>query len=212
MTLPDWTPIASPTTISSDTPTETETPTATATYPGVLLTFTITPSLTPTPTFTSIPTATLSKSQLIIQSPVTLSEGQKYDNISANMSDPKVPTIERYNVPALPLVTRSLTYSWCAKDETTLQDNWKHTTLQFLINDQEVQPDQLLEVEYKNASGLACVERITLISDWQTNKDYSIKEYTIEIKRTFDAAVNDGINTYALRIYDWIFDVHVFLY
>ncbi|MEP7288798.1 MAG: TIR domain-containing protein [Chloroflexota bacterium] len=55
LTIPAWTPIASPTLAPTVTPAPTLTPTATATYPGVLLTFTASPTITPSEAATTNP-------------------------------------------------------------------------------------------------------------------------------------------------------------
>lgn len=93
------------------------------------------------------------------------------------------------------------TYGWCAKDDTTLQNNLQHITVKLYFNDTELGKDVIQNLTYKTADNMSCADYGVLTSEW-TDGQYKLKAVA-----TFDQRINDGISDYSAG--DYIFDYNI---
>ncbi len=92
-------------------------------------------------------------------------------------------------------------YGWCAKDDTTLQNNLQHITVKLYFNGDELGNDVVHNLSYKSADNMSCADFGVLTSEW-TDGQYQLKAVA-----TFDQRINDGISDYEPG--DYIFEYNV---
>jgi hypothetical protein len=93
------------------------------------------------------------------------------------------------------------TYGWCAKDDTTLQNNLQHIGVKLYFNGVELGKDVVQNLTYKTADNMSCADFGVLTSEW-TDGQYQLKAVA-----TFDQRINDGISDYESG--DYIFEYNV---
>ncbi len=192
------------------------TPTFTATLARIP-TSTLTPTLTLTPTFTPTPTLKPTatpelssppeivgkdKAESILRSGVDFLEGEAREKPSAE--DLAKPGTFTYTVPITdPSKPVVWAYGWCAKDKTTLDDNFKHIELAFDLDGKAVGADRLATIGYQTRAGFFCRLVYTVLKDWPAG------EHHLSIKATFDQTINDGQDDYPAGDYVLVYNVYV---
>ncbi len=118
--------------------------------------------------------------------------------IAAQLSQPGVFT---YTIPLSASEELAWIYGWCATPDK-FDQNWQHIAIRFVLNGQEVLPDQLFKYEIIDP-GQKCRYFYTLLSDWAAG------EHHLNTTATFDAPINDGSADYPAGAY--ISDYTVFV-
>ncbi len=94
-------------------------------------------------------------------------------------------------------------YGWCATDQNTLEDNFKHIELTFTLDGTVVDADQLATIDYQTRGGLSCRLVYVVLKDWPAG------EHHLTIKATFTQPINDGQDDYPAG--DYILDYQVYV-
>jgi hypothetical protein len=89
---------------------------------------------------------------------------------------------------------------WCAKDQPTLEDNWKKMTYSVTINGQAVDLKGVPTVDTKSGTGQAC-------RNWDLSMTTPEGQHSIIIKLNFKSDTNDGTSLYAAGDYIWDYTV-----
>ena len=92
-------------------------------------------------------------------------------------------------------------YSWCAADEKTLQQNYQHINATLYINGEKLGKDVVHNLSYQLQNGMFCGDFGALLSDWPTGK------YELKAIATFDQKINDGISDYDAGDYVFVYNV-----
>lgn len=83
---------------------------------------------------------------------------------------------------------------WCAKDQTTLEENWKKMTYTVTINGQAIDLTNAPTYDSRQLNGQFC-------RSWDLSMTPPEGQHSIVIKLNFKADTNDGIATYAAGDY-----------
>lgn len=94
-------------------------------------------------------------------------------------------------------------YSWCASDQKTLQQNFQHIQANLYINDEKLGKDVVHNLSYQLQNGLFCGDIGALLSDWPAGK------YELKAVANFDQKINDGISDYPPGDYEFVYHVTV---
>jgi hypothetical protein len=94
-------------------------------------------------------------------------------------------------------------YSWCAADEKTLQQNFEHIQATLYFNDEKLGKDVVHNLSYKLQNGMVCGDVGALMSDWPAGK------YELKAVATFDQKINDGVSDYEPGDYIFVYNVTV---
>lgn len=92
-------------------------------------------------------------------------------------------------------------YSWCAVDEKTLQQNYQHINATLYINGEKLGKDVVHNLSYQLQNGMFCGDFGVLLSDWPAGKS------ELKAIATFDQKINDGISDYAAGDYVFVYNV-----
>ena len=76
-------------------------------------------------------------------------------------------------------------WSWCASDQTTLDQNLQNIQLSFSLAGNNVPLDQFQQLAY-TSNGQTCTVYVTVLSDWQAGENH------LSPTATFTAPINDG--------------------
>jgi len=92
-------------------------------------------------------------------------------------------------------------YAWCAQDTTTLQQNFDHLQLKFVVDGEDVTGQmQSLDVE---SNGQQCRLVFTALSDWPGG------EHHLTVTATFTEKINDGVFVLLVGDYVLVYIVYV---
>lgn len=94
-------------------------------------------------------------------------------------------------------------YGWCATDQSTLEDNFQHIQLAFVLDGQEIAHDLLSTYNYQTRDGLACRLVYAILQNWPAG------EHHLRVTATFTAPINDGQDDYPAG--DYILEYNVFV-
>ena len=94
-------------------------------------------------------------------------------------------------------------YGWCASDADTLEDNFKHIELKFVLDGEEVPLDALSTYQYNTRNGLSCRLVYAILQNWPAG------EHHLTITATFTQTINDGADDYPAGDYVLQYDVYV---
>jgi C-terminal processing protease CtpA/Prc len=82
------------------------------------------------------------------------------------------------------------TYSWCAKTQEILDDNFKHIKLGLKSDGKDVPSSNFFTKDYQAQDGSFCRGFVAGFTDWQGGENHLIATVT------FDAPINDGTSDY----------------
>jgi len=74
---------------------------------------------------------------------------------------------------------------WCAADAATLEDNYEHIQLKYILNGEELSSDQLASFDFESQDN-QCRIYYTALDEWPAG------EHHLQIQITFDQVINDG--------------------
>ncbi len=94
-------------------------------------------------------------------------------------------------------------YGWCAKDKTTLDDNFTSIDLTFDLDGHTLPPQALATYDYQAKNGMACRLVYAILKDWP------VGEHHLTITAQFTRTVNDGQSAYPPGKYILQYDVYV---
>ncbi len=92
-------------------------------------------------------------------------------------------------------------YAWCAKDTTTLTQNFDHIQLKFVLDGQDV--SKQMNTFDAESNGQQCRIVYTALSDWP------VGEHHLSTTAAFDAKINDGASDYDAG--DYVLDYTVYV-
>lgn len=93
-------------------------------------------------------------------------------------------------------------WGWCAKDQTTLDQNFAHIKLAFSLEGKDIPLDQFVKTD-SVAGGQPCSTYSAALSDWQGGENH------LKTVVTFDDAINDGSATYPAGSQTFEYTVYV---
>jgi hypothetical protein len=95
-------------------------------------------------------------------------------------------------------------FSWCAIDDTTLEQILSPLSIQFLIDGDEISSSKFLSYYDTNSSGWACLRWVTILTGWRPDETVEL-----EVRYNLSDSINDGKETYAKGEYRHIIIVNV---
>jgi hypothetical protein len=115
-----------------------------------------------------------------------------FENFASENYDASVtirPGTRVYTVSFSPNETIFLQYSWCAREEGTLQANMQHITTSFYFNDQSI-PAEYVTTLSTQSEDWECANAGMLLSGWQPGV------YRFRVVANFNEKINDGESDY----------------
>jgi hypothetical protein len=92
-------------------------------------------------------------------------------------------------------------YTWCAVDDATLQNNFQHIDVSLYFNEKKLGSDVVHTLSFTSANNLHCADFGVLMSDWHNGED------KLKAVATFNDKINDGMADYAAG--DYVFEYNV---
>lgn len=122
---------------------------------------------------------------------------EKYED-----ADYAVPGVLTYTVVLSKSETLIWAYAWCAKDTTTLEQNFSQIDLKFSLGGRDIPADQFA-IFNTPSGGLQCRLIYTALSDWKGG------EHHLSTTATFKSKINDGTADYDPGDYVYEYRVYV---
>jgi C-terminal processing protease CtpA/Prc len=93
-------------------------------------------------------------------------------------------------------------YGWCADKQATLDENFGHIKLKFILDGNQVSMEQLGTFTYP-AQGIMCKIVYAVLTKWPAG------EHHLSIETTFDASINDGSADYPAGTFYYDYTVYI---
>jgi len=164
------------------------------------------PANTPAPTKTPIPNLTATQAAWIKpgQSPTlgTAAEAQQALESGAlyiesfAMAVPETPEINQpgdvyiYEIQLFDPEPLIWVYGWCTTSQAILEENFTHTQIEFIVNEEPVALDRIFIQDTNQDDGSACRNYTTTINEWTEGR------HQFEVHVTFTQPTDDGWNVY----------------
>jgi len=94
-------------------------------------------------------------------------------------------------------------WGWCAKDQTTLDDNLSKMSVAFTLNGKDVPLDQFLKLDYDSSDGQKCTAYIIGLTNWTGG------EHHLVTSLTFKQPLNDGNYDFPVGVQAFYYNVFV---
>jgi hypothetical protein len=94
-------------------------------------------------------------------------------------------------------------YGWCTTSQAILEENFTHTQVEFIVNEESAALDHLLIEDTTRDDDSACRDYTAVIKNWP------IGQHQLEVRVTFTAPTNDGWNLYPARTHTFKYIVTV---
>ena len=118
----------------------------------------------------------------------------------ANPTDPG--TTYTYTISLTPSEKVIWYYRWCAKDQSTLDQNIQNMTFKFILNDNDVPLTQFAALD-GTASGMNCRMFGMMLTNWPEG------EHHLKLTLTFKSSINNGTTAYPAGVMEYDYSVYV---
>lgn len=178
------------------------------------------PANTPAPTRTPIPNLTATQAVWVKpdRSPIlgtaaeaqqALESGTMYIESFA-MVVPDTPEINQpgdvyiYEIQLFDPEPLVWTYGWCTSSQAILEENFTHTQIEFIVNEEPVALDHILIQDTTSTDDSACRNYTATIKEWTEG------QHQLEVHVTFTQPTDDGWNLYpaGTHIFKYIITVN----